>query len=78
MLYGKYVVHTLESVGIVAIDLSMAKAYISIATRLGHPDHLCQPSHVLPGLTRSNPLIKHPGLTWILHRITCVNNDILQ
>ena len=25
------------------------------------------------GLTR---FIKYPGLTWILHRITCFNNDV--
>ena len=42
---------------------------ISIATRLS------QLGHVLPGLTR---FINYSGLTRILHKITCVNNDILQ
>ena len=53
---------------------------ISVATGSGHLDHPGQPGHVLPRSTRSDPpythLIKYLGLTWILHRITFVNNEV--
>ena len=52
------------------------RGYISVATRLRHPNHPGQPGHVLPRLTGPDMLIKYLSLTRILHRITCVNNDV--
>ena len=50
----------------------MLHAYTSIATGLGHADHLGQLGHICPGHPGLTHFMKYPGLTQIWHRITCI------